>query len=82
MSVLTYPRKCYFNYERKSEFRTCGNKRFACFIGSVFTEVLNEAAGKVFRLLIPYGGIGIGVARVEDCGIYTRQLCRHIKIEH
>ena len=63
------------------QLRTCSLKGLAGFVAFVFLEVLDEAAGEVLGLLFPLCGIGIGVAGIEDGGIYAGQGSGHFEVE-
>lgn len=61
--------------------RTCGNKFLTGRIVGVLLEVLDEALGKVLSLNVPLFGVGVGVARIEDLGIYTGEFGRNLEVE-
>ena len=57
-----------------SEFRTGGYEGFAVGVGLEFLEVLDKHAGELLCLLCPFGGVGVGVAGVEDLRVYSGKL--------
>ena len=58
------------------------NQRLALFVAGELGEVLHEAVGQVNGLRIPPGSILVGVARVENSRINTRQLGRNREVEN
>ena len=63
--VFTGRRRMVFS---RLQLRASGDQSLASFVAFVLGEVLDESGGEVLRLLIPFGGIGVGVARIEDLG--------------
>ena len=66
---------------RPSGLRAGGDEGFARFVAFVLVEVLHEALRQILRLGVPLGGVGVGVARVEDRGIDAGQLGGHLEVE-
>ena len=63
------------------ELRAGCYESLACFVAFVLLEVLDEAGGQILGLLLPLGGIGVSVARVEDVGVDTFELCGDGEVE-
>ena len=63
------------------ELWTSLDKCLAGTVAFVFLEVLDEPACEVLCLDFPILCICIGVARVEDVGVNTCELCRHGEVE-
>src|SRR5699024_9657286 len=61
------------------QLRAGGNEGLASFVVLVLDEVLLEAGSKVLGLGLPLGGVGVGVARVEDLGVDAGQLGGHLE---
>ena len=57
------------------------NEGLASFVVLVLDEVLLEAGSEVLGLGLPLGGVGVGVARVEDLGVDAGQLGGHLEVE-
>ena len=64
-----------------SETGAGGNESFAGFVVLVLGKVLDEAGSEVFGLLCPLFGVSVGVAGVEDFGIYAGKLGRNLEVE-
>ena len=60
---------------------TCRNESLAGFVGLEFLEVVDEHLGEFLSLVIPFFGICIGVAGIEDAGVYAGKLGRNNEIE-
>ena len=53
----------------------------ASFVAGVLRKVLHEAASQILRLGLPLGGVGVGVAGIQDGGIHAGQLGGHLQVE-
>lgn len=60
---------------------TCSNERLTCFVRCVLAEVLDEAGSEILCLLFPDACLCVGVAWIEDSGIYVGQCCGHLEVE-
>ena len=65
----------------RSELGAGGDQGLARFVGLVLLEVLDEPAGQVLGLLLPDGGIGVGVAGVQDLRVHAGQGGGHFQVE-
>ena len=65
----------------ESDPGACGDKGLAGGIGLEFLEVLDEHGGQLLSLLVPFAGVGVGVARVENLGIDAGQLGGDLEVE-
>ncbi len=63
------------------ELGTGGNECFAGFVVFVFLEVLDEACCEIFCFNFPFRGVSVGVARIEDLGIYAGEFGRDLEVE-
>ena len=63
------------------QLRASLDQLLARLIAFVLGEVLDEAGSQILRLLLPFGRIGVGVARIENSGIDARQLGRHLEVK-
>ena len=63
------------------ELRSSFHEGLTSGVALVLVEVLDEAAGEVLGLLFPLGGVLVGVARIEDTGVYTLQLGGNGEVE-
>ena len=63
------------------ELRTCSDESLTSLVASELSEVLDEAASEVFCLLFPLSSVSVSVARIEDVGVNTGELCGHYKVE-
>ena len=63
------------------ELRAGSYKSLTCFVRRIFVEVLDEASSEIFCFLLPLSSVLIGVARIEDSRINTRQSGRNLEVE-
>ena len=68
-------------YYLESIWGACSYESLACGIVLVFLEVLDEAFCEVFSLDGPFFGVSVGVAGIEDLGIYAGEFGRNLEIE-
>ncbi len=54
---------------------------FACIVVGELDKVVDEELGKVLGFLVPFRRIGVGVARIENCGVDTGKCCGHLEVE-
>ena len=60
---------------------TGGNQRLAGFVGLVLGEVLDEPSGQILGFLVPFGGIRVGVAGIQDARVNALQFGGNFKVE-
>ena len=48
---------------------------------SYLTKFFSKRDAEILRLVLPFGSVGVGVARVEDLGVHARQFGRNLKVE-
>lgn len=63
------------------ELRTGSHEALALVVARELHEVLDEALGQILRLDVPLRSRLVGIARIEDRGIYARQCGRDFEIE-
>ena len=61
--------------------RTCLNKRFACFVGRVFSKVFDKSSCKVLRFSVPFRFVCVGISGIEDFGSDSVEFGRYFEIE-
>ena len=66
---------------RLFQFRTGSHELLALLVAGELREVLDEATCEVLGLHVPILGTLVGVARIEDLGIHTRQSGRDLEVE-
>ena len=57
---------------------------YECLTGGVvleFLEIVDEHVGELVGLLVPFGRVGVGVARVEDLRIYAGEFGGNDEVE-
>ena len=63
------------------ELRASLDQGLAVLVASVLHKVLDEAGRQILRLGLPLGGVGVGVAGIQDARIHARQCGRHGQVE-
>ena len=76
-----FPTSILFVGSLQSGLRTSGDQSLAGGVALVLDEILDESLGEVFRLLVPLGGILVGVARIQDFRVDSRQGSGDFEIE-
>ena len=70
----------YTSWRLRLQLRTSSNQRLAGVIGLILDKVLDEAASQIFRLGIPFSGISIGVARIQNAGVNENDVFRRYSL--
>ena len=60
---------------------TSSNESLAGIVGSVLSEVLDEASSQVLSLLLPLSSSSVSVARIKDSRIYVGQSGGNLEVE-
>ena len=63
------------------QLRTGGDQRLTGFVAFILGEVLDEPSGQVLGLGIPFTGIRVGIAGIQDAGVDALQLRRNLEVE-
>ena len=60
---------------------TSSYKSLTLLVGGELREVLDKATCEILGLSVPLRSICIGVAGIQDCGVYAGQCCGHLEVE-
>lgn len=65
----------------QSDVGTCQRELLASLVGLELLEVVDKHLGEFLSLVVPFFGVGISVAGVEDAGVDAGQLSGDYEIE-
>ena len=70
-----------FYPEMLLQLRTGGHESLSGLVAFVLLEVLDEASGKILCLLLPFSGILVGVAGVENACVNSLEFGGNLEVE-